>query len=171
MGSSFMFDTLNLGRSTVYIKGSQVFQFPNTTLFLFLKIISSGFSQFPRVLISESPAVYKGLTVYETPNRVPSLKCACYIVLDQSIHLLWRFVIEFNIRKMCLFLYFNSLRPSHHLSVMLGRFVLGWTSNKHLKYLAQGLNAVLRCGCNSSISSQTLYNWAIASQENAIIKP
>ena len=64
----------------------------------------------------------------------------------------------------CLFVWFDSLRPINNLSVKQGRVFLGWSSTKLGEMcLAQGPQRSETCEARTrgpSVSSQALYHWA-----------
>ena len=76
----------------------------------------------------------------------------------------WYLIV--SIPDLCTLTYFDSLRPINNLSVMQGRFFLGWTSTKiGIMCHAQGHNAVTRHEARTgglSVSSHALYHWATA---------
>ena len=79
----------------------------------------------------------------------------------------WNFADGFLcVRIVCLFVWFDSLRPIHTLSVNQGRVFLGWTSTKlGSMCLAQGPQRSDTGEARTrgpSMSSQALYHWATA---------
>ena len=79
---------------------------------------------------------------------------------------LYRFLIFAPfLTLLCLFVWFDSLRPINNLSVIKGRVFLGWTSTKlGLMFLFKDTMQWRQWGSNRgpSVSSQALYHWATA---------